>query len=357
MERISFGVVGAGWRAEFYLRVARALPERFEVAGVVVRNPQKAAPFERRWGVRTFATLDDMLDAASPTFVVTCVTCRANPGVLRSLAERGVPALSETPPAPDLDGLVALNELAEAGARVQVAEQYWLQPHHAAQLALVSRGLLGRVTQAQVSAAHGYHGISLIRRFLGVRWEASTISAKKFVSAVVQGPGRAGPPEEEKVRDSVQEFYWFDFGDRLGLLDFTGDQYFGWIRSERVLVRGERGEITGGRIRYLKDFRTPIRLDLVRHAAGAYGNLEGNYLKGFQAGEEWVYRNPLAPAALSDDEIAVGTCLIEMAEYVRTGKSFYSLAEASQDHYLYLSAQEALRTGEPVRTERQPWAG
>ena len=40
--------------------------------------------------------------------------------------------------------------------------------HHQAQFAVAQSGRLGLITQAQVSAAHGYHGISVIRRFLGV---------------------------------------------------------------------------------------------------------------------------------------------------------------------------------------------
>ena len=120
-------------------------------------------------------------------------------------------------------------------------------------------------------------------------------------------------------------------------------------------VRGERGEIVGYRAAYLKDYATPIHITFERHEAGPKGNLEGLYLKGIQAGEEWVYRNPLAPARLTDDEIAVGACLLGMARYVETGESFYSLAEACQDTYLSLMAEQALDAQVPVRTEPQPW--
>lgn len=46
-----------------------------------------------------------------------------------------------------------------------------------------------------------------------------------------------------------------------------------------------------------------------------------------------------------------------MDEYVRTGKDVYSLAEASQDHYLNLLYQQAAKEGRPIAAERQPWAG
>jgi predicted dehydrogenase len=275
--------------------------------------------------------------------------------MVRALAEQGVPALAETPPAPDLEGLRALHELTERGARVQVAEQYLFQPQHAARLAVARSGVLGRVSQAQVSAAHGYHGVSLIRGLLDVHFEPCTIRARAFVSPLVAGPNRAGPPAEHKLVESRQVIAQLDFGDRLGVYDFTGDQYFSWVRSPRVLVRGEQGEINNRRVAYLEDFRTPVYLDLQRVEAGQAGNLEGYYHKGILAGSEWVYRNPFAPARLTDDEIAVATCLDKMAAYAAGGPSFYGLPEASQDHYLGMLVDQAARSGEAVETEAQPW--
>lgn len=47
---IRFGIVGSGWRAEFFARLARALPERLAVAGVVTRSAERAAQVEAGWG-------------------------------------------------------------------------------------------------------------------------------------------------------------------------------------------------------------------------------------------------------------------------------------------------------------------
>jgi hypothetical protein len=58
---------------------------------------------------------------------------------------------------------------------------------------------------------------------------------------------------------------------------------------------------------------------------------------------------------MMDDEIAIAEALTRMDRYVRTGKEFYSLAEGCQDHYLWLKAQEACRTGRKIKTETQPW--
>jgi len=88
----------------------------------------------------------------------------------------------------------------------------------------------------------------------------------------------------------------------------------------------------------------------------AGGNLEGQYLKGYQLGANWVYGNPTVPARLSDDEIAVAACLSGMMRYVETGDDFYSLAEASQDQYLTLLCQQALAQDGKVQSQTMPWA-
>lgn len=355
-DPVRFGIIGGGWRAAFYLRVARELPERFQVSGVMARDAAKRRGLAETWGIAPFGDLDDLLRAGTPDFVVVSVPRAIAPDIIAALAERGVPVLAETPPAADLDGLRSLWERVGPRARVQVAEQYPFQPWHAARLAIAASGMIGTPSQAQISVAHDYHGMVLIRRALRLGFEDATIVARRVVSPIVEGPGRAGGPTEERMAASEQIIAHLDFGDRFGVYDFCGDQYFSWIRAPRFLIRGEQGEINGTEVRYLADYRTPIVLDLRRDDAGQGGNLEGFFHKGVLAGDRWIYRNPLAPGRLSDDEIAVGTCLERMAHYANEGEGFYGLAEAAQDHYLSLMVNQALVSGEAVRTTAQPWA-
>ncbi|SFE52532.1 Oxidoreductase family, NAD-binding Rossmann fold [Paenibacillus catalpae] len=356
MSIVRFGIIGGGWRSEFFLRIAKALPELFEVAGVVVRDGEKGKAFEQTWGVSTFRTIEAMLEGASLSFAVVSVPRKVAPDVILELSSRDVPVLCETPPAEKLEDLIALYRQVGGKGRIQVAEQYAFQPNHAGRLAIVRSGKLGEVTQAQVSAAHDYHGISLMRRFLGIGFENAAIRATSFTSPIIGGPGRSGPPEESRIVQSQQVMASFDFGGKYGVYDFTGDQYFSWIRSPRLLVRGERGEINNFDVRYLLDHLTPVHLQLTRQQAGLDGNLEGYYLKSLHCGEQVVYRNTTAPARLTDDEIAVAACLERMSVYAAGGEDFYSLAEACQDHYLALMMQQSLQSGETVTTETQCWA-
>jgi len=348
-----FAVVGGGWRAAFYLRVAAALPERFEVGGLFTRDIARRAATASAFGIPTPDSLDDLL-ATAPDFVVVATPWPATPGLLRELSDRGIAALSETPPARDLDGLRALATLGGTG-RIQVAEQYQYQPLHAARLAVARSGRLGRISQARVSAAHGYHGVDLIRRYLGLEREPLTISAHRFISPLVAGPDRTGPPPDERIVESEQVVAFLDAGDRLGVYDFTQDQYFSWIRGSRVLLRGERGELDDRVVRTLVDHRTPVVGELTRRDTGLDGNLEGFHHAGITFGDEWLYRNPFAPARLADDEIAVATCLARMGEWLEGGPEVCSLADAAQDHYLGLCIDEAARTGRPRVTTGHIW--
>ena len=279
----------------------------------------------------------------------------ATPVLLGELTERGIPVLTETPPAPDTEGLRGLATLMQRGARIQVAEQYQFQPIHAARLAIARSGRLGTISQAQVSAAHGYHGIDLIRRFLDDQFGPVTIRAQRFDSTIVAGPDRAGPPRDERIVPSEQVIATLDFDGRLGLYDFTEDQYFSWIRSHRVLVRGDRGEIHDLTIRYLEDATTPVTLELRRHAMGQDGDLRGLGFEGITAGPDWIVRTEFPDARLMDDELAIATCLRRMSEYLDGGPGFCDLAEGVHDHYLGLMIDAAVASGAPVHVAGHLW--
>ena len=281
--------------------------------------------------------------------------------LLAELTERGIPALTETPPAPDLDGLRRLAPLARGGARIQVAEQYQFQPIHAARIAIARSGRLGTVSHVQVSAAHGYHGVDLIRRLLADEFGPVTIRARRFESTIVAGPDRAGPPVGERIVPSSQVIATLEFDGPSAVFDFSEDQYFSWVRSNRVLVRGERGEIHDTTVRYLRADGSPAIAEIRRHETGRDSNFEGLGLVGHHAGRrvggtERVPRRALdRRRRLTDDELAIATCLVRMAEYLDGGPDFCSLADGVHDHHLGLAIDAAAESGEAVRVAGHLW--
>ena len=47
LNMIKYGIIGAGWRSEFYLRIASLIPEKFSVSGIYVRNSEKKKNFQK----------------------------------------------------------------------------------------------------------------------------------------------------------------------------------------------------------------------------------------------------------------------------------------------------------------------
>lgn len=353
---ITLGIIGAGWRCRFFMRIIKAFPDRFDCAGVVVRNAEKRQAFHHEWGVQTYASLAELLDAASVDFVV--VSTNENHKVIVEVAKAGIPCLSETPPARSEEELVRVFEsVQEYNGQVQIAEQYHLRPHHQAQTQVVESGKIGEVSQAQTSIAHGFHGVSMIRHFLNIGYENVCIRGTTFTSPFIKGPDRAGVPQEESRVDSEQVVAWFHFeNNKFGVLDFTSNQYRAWVRNERLLIRGERGEILNTQVHYLKSFNEPMAFDLERVTYGQAGDLKPPGFAGYRGEGEWLYRNPFFHTILMDDEIAMAHCLEKMQHFVQTGESFYSLAEASQDVYLSILYERACQTEKTVESETQIWA-
>ena len=93
---VSFGIVGGGWWAEVYLRIARELPERFRVSAMVLRREEAGAAIEEEWGVPTYRTVEELVEATPELeFLIVCIASSANAAMLKRVAALGIPALSQ----------------------------------------------------------------------------------------------------------------------------------------------------------------------------------------------------------------------------------------------------------------------
>lgn len=348
------GIVGGGWRAEYFLRVASLLPERFTVARVLVRSESSAARVEARWAVRATTSLTAFARETYDFVIVS--TPRESAGELTlHLVRAGAAVLTETPPAVDLAQLVDLYKRV-AGAPVQVAEQYGFQPHHAARLAVVRSGLIGTPSSARSTVAHGYHGVSLLRLALGVGFEPVTVSAQRYPDPVLSLAGREGWDAHPQIVANDRVTALLGFAESSAVYDFAEEQYFSPLRSRQFTVRGTRGEIDNNDVRYFVEPGRAAFVSLRREVTGVDGDLEGSFLARISLGAESLVENRFAPARLSDDEIAVAEVMHRMAIFVRTGEQFYGLADASHDHYVALLIEEAAATGRTMHSASQPWS-
>ena len=104
MGKIRFGLIGSGWRAEFYIRIAKAMPDVFELSGVLVRDEAKGRRFAKQMDVTVINTLDE-LEKTEPEYIVLAVKRGILSEYLPKLFEKGIPVLCETPPGESLEAL------------------------------------------------------------------------------------------------------------------------------------------------------------------------------------------------------------------------------------------------------------
>jgi predicted dehydrogenase len=352
----TFGVIGSGWRCEFFLRLAQAAPDRLRAAGVVTRSAERGERVTAQWGLPTFRTAEELL-ATGPDYVIVSVPWAVTPDATRELVGLGARVLAETPPAPDLPGLRALWDDVGGSGVVQVGEQYLLMPGHAARLAALREGVIGEPTSVQISSTHLYHAVSLIRGLLGVGFEPATVSARAFTAPLVDPLGFGEWRGDATPKDTVTTLATIDWGGRMGLYDFTDNQWWNPLRHRRIVIRGAGGEIADDRLVRLADPTTPVASAFEYRRTGIDLNLEGNDLQHVSLDGRVLYRNPFAGTRLSEDDVAVADLLGRVGAWARgEGPEPYPLADGLQDHLISLAIGESAKTGRDVTTEREAWA-
>jgi predicted dehydrogenase len=359
----TFGVVGTGWRAEFFVRLARLLPGQLTLLGGATRHAATAEAVSARWSVPVYTSPTELVNRRRPDFVISAVPWDASAAVITALVDAGARVLSETPPAPDRDSLRALWENVGRRQLVQVAEQYLLMPAHAARQQLVRRGLIGKPTSVQVSSTHTYHAISMMRGLLGVGLGPVTVNASQFSAPLVDPLDRNGWTGRNEPKMATTTLATLDFGGATGLYDFTDNQWHNQLRARRIVIRGSHGEIVDNDVlRFEQSARTTdqptiLRSEIVRRQLGYDLDLDGYDTEHLAFDGDIVYRNPFLGSRLMDEEIAIASMLTATAAWARDeGPEPYPLAEACQDHLIGLAIDESAASGEPVHTGRETWS-
>ena len=330
------------------------MPHLFRLCGVVEKDKVLRESVHNEFGVLVFADSESLLRNEKPDFAVLAVSYADMADVAEEWADLGIPLLMETPPAGSIDRLNSLYSKLRSH-KVQVAEQYQFQPMHSARLKLIEMGLLGDVYSVRVGFNNKYHSISILRLALQTGFRLPSVYATRFSHQMTEGPGRGGDPVADRLVNADQLIFHLDYGDRQGISDTEDNQHRSWIRFLQIVVRGTRGEINNDEILYLRDYLTPCHLKIEPVRKGTGGNMEGMYLQGIRAGNDWIYRNPFGQVRLYDDEIAIAECMYRMKDYLLNDVSFYSLGEACHDQYLSILCEESIKQGQKVQAERQPW--
>lgn len=317
---IKYAIIGAGWRSEFYLRIAKFLPNTFSVSGIYIRNQEKRVDFSKKYDVPIFDNLDDLLKTDFD-FIVSCVNRDSICDTAQMLADKDIFVLTETP--------VSRENLK---GKIQVAEQFHFMPRFQAYKNIIDSGILGEISQVQLSCCHNYHAASLVRFFLNLTDEVPCKTTVTLPDKLLRYNSRNGFINPVKV-ESEQTITILDFGEKTAIYDFNYEQYFSEIRASRIVIRGTKGEIIDNTCTYLKD-GVPHSFEIKRNCSGVAENLDGFSLVNITGNGKVLYTNPFQNARFSDEDIAIATCLVKMKEFTQNGIEFYSTNEAYTDYCL-----------------------
>ncbi|MCM1321400.1 MAG: Gfo/Idh/MocA family oxidoreductase [Bacteroides sp.] len=354
MNRKKFIIIGSGWRSLFYWRIACVCPDRLEMTAMLCRSEEKAHFMRTRCGIPA-VTSEEICEKSRPDYVVVAVNKASIASVAEYWLKKGYPVLCETPAAGNLNALRRLWSLSRSGARLQVAEQYHRMPLFAAAVCALKKGYLGEPYAMDISCAHDYHAISLMRRCLGTGLTQVRISAKQFMFPVEATDSRNGALFDGKIDSLPRLHAVFEFaGGKTAFYDFCGVQYHSFIRGKYFRIQGPRGELTAEKMLYTNEQHIPQEIPLAYEKCAA-----GKNAGKICAGTEVLYENSFfendAQKAFNDDEAALASLLMDMNRYVETGAELYPLCEALEDAYLALLLHQAAASGKTVRSHRQPW--
>lgn len=357
-EKTGFVIVGSGWRAMYYARIAKALPEKFECLAMLCRSEEKKEKIRREYGIHAVLSKEECL-ALKPDFAVIAVDKAHISEVALAWAE-DLPVLLETPAGTSKAELEQLRNLYLFGARIAVAEQYRCYAVHMAKKRLLEMGLLGEPYYLYLSEAHDYHAVSLMRQFLNLPCEMPfEVRAESWSFPSAETLTRYERFTDGRIADKKRTLAVFRFENgKVCVYDFDSEQYRSPIRGSFMKLQGSRGEMLGETVRWLDEANRPNTDTLQVHrrlvtTASTNPNLhEFHEISMIEWQGEVLYDLPFGPAGLSEDETALALMLEGMRDYARGEKEApYPLKEALADAYAAICMHASLETGTPVRFE------
>ena len=361
MKPLSFVIVGSGWRAMFFVRIAKRYPELFDLKYILCRTQEKVEQIKREQSVPATTSVADC-EKAHPDFVVVSVSRDAAFPVVKEWLEKGYAVLAETPAATAEEQLEELWTLHQKGARLQIAEQYIRYPLIATGLQAVNQGLFGEPNMVSLSLAHDYHGVSVIRHMLNCGLDnpdtrknglpAVSLSGSKHTYPVMETDSRFGPITDGSIKQRTRNRMTFEFANgKAAFYDFDGVQYHSFIRARHINVQGSKGEWNDTFLRYVDDANQPVREQLLPDLNPSYPELAIEELR--KLSQLW---KPEVHMENWQDEYAIATLMLDMRKLIEKGQEGYPLAEALEDAYLWLLMETAAQNpGQVITSHPHSW--
>lgn len=367
-DPLRVALIGAGRRsAHLYAPLLRAMPQ-VQLVSVWSRSAERAQALGARFGVPAYTDLDPLVRETAPQIGIVSVNYGANGQAGLMAVEAGLHVLLETPIAHDLreaDAIIAAAQ--RRNLKIEIAEQFHRRPLEQIKLKLIASGLFGRVYSSfNDFAGHGYHGISVMRSYLG--FDARPVRVTGAVRQYDLASYWSRLANNTQPRPETQEHGIIEFEDgRLGLFHWTSvgyDSPLRWWRSSRFLAEKGMGITVGVGL----DVEERLSLLAPGGEAPRFITLERRWERndggalvamiahtGDPAQPIVRWDNPFAPQPQGagpqwhDDEIGVASCILSLVNAVRDdAEPSYGPLQGRLDQELILAIRQSSAERRPI---------
>ena len=319
MDKLKIAHIGTGNRGtNTYLPLITKLKDDMELVAVCDTHEGRVNAQGEQYQVPAYTDTEQMLEKEKPDICSIVITPSNNhiPGLICS--QHGVSYCTETPINSDLKLADQMMEAAkEHGTKLEVNENYYRRPSERIKRAMILEGIFGKVNVAYNEfRGHGYHGIGLLRSYVGFDNEPVQVYGFRNRYKVQEHEWRKGQPRR---KNEDWEHAVIEFTDgAVGIFNFSSLSYGSPLRgfngtkfyAERGMCFREDAVILNDNA----DEQRPVTITRKTNNVDGYETLAALVA---DTNPEVVWENPLQNYALSDGEITVASELMSLVNAVR----------------------------------------
>ena len=370
-EPLRIAIVGTGNRSSYlYGPLIQAMKNDTTLVGIWGRSAEKTRAMGENLGVPAYTDLERLIRETGAQLAVVSVNYDANGEVGRMAVEAGLDTLLETPISHRLseaDAIIAAAK--EHGVKIEIAEQFHRRPLEQIKLKLIEAGVFGRVHSSFSDfAGHGYHGMSVMRSYLGFNNRPLRVSGSVHEYPLAPHWSRLGGADN--TTSETQEHGIVEFeGGQVGIFHWTSIAYdspMRWWRSSRFLAEKGMGLTTGVGLNLNEQLSVVAPGGQAPHFITVdrrWERVDGGALESIVAHTGLAdlptvtWENPFRPRLQGhgpqwhDDELGVAGCLLSLVQAVRSGgEPSYGPHQARLDQELILALRRsAQQGGKPIQ--------
>lgn len=313
MDKLNIAMVGIGRRGSTgWLPVINALEDQVKLVAVCNTGAPRGEEMASKYQVNWFKNVEKMLDETRPDIVSIAVTPSQTHIVAKSVLERGISLITETPIASALSDADMMIDLAkQSGAKIEVAENLYRAPQERLKRQLILDGVFGKVWRAQNdNRTHNYHAVSLIRSYIGFDEPIENVIGVNGDFPVENHLFRGNPINRERTSHAIIKFS----NGAWGFHNFSSLTFGSPLRNRSsTFFFAERGMGWDNELIIYEDEAKAKTLKIERISC----HIDGVEVLDKLIAGEFVWDNPFKKYKLSEGQVSLASELMSLVKAVR----------------------------------------